>query len=396
VTADTESVQKKLPVVLHIAADYRCKHNPNGTTAILELIECTAPFAEHIVVSLRRTARPWKVSIKPGSDVAWEYSYFGLPLGICIGSTLKLAARTLRKHVDNDLRRADIIHAHKLSCEAIVAQRCLSATQKLAISVRGSSDVKVARFHPVARALMRQALQRAQSVLWVSAWARAALEKIGLRPEPGAKSTLFPNTIAMTPHGDSCTTDRARSGHLHFCSIFRLDHYKLKGLPELLMALTHLRANGHDLQLDLIGGGGPPSARKVQSLINQSGLQGAVRMLGALPREQVRARLTQYDAMVLPSRNETFGLAYLEALSAGVPILFALHTGVDGYLDDGCGAIGAYPGSVASIEHALLTLVTENRSLKERARTYWNTSGKNYFSREQACERYLTHVLQAV
>ena len=41
-----------LPVVLHIAADYRCEHNPNGTTAIPELIECTNLFAEHIVVSL--------------------------------------------------------------------------------------------------------------------------------------------------------------------------------------------------------------------------------------------------------------------------------------------------------------------------------------------------------
>ncbi|MCW5640840.1 MAG: glycosyltransferase family 4 protein [Rhodoferax sp.] len=383
------------PVVLHIAADYRCAHNPNGTTAIPELLEYTAPFAEHVVVSLRRTANPWNVSIKRGSDVAWEYSYFGLPLGIFVGSALKLAARTLRKRAGDDLRRADIIHAHKLSCEAIVAQRCLSANQKLVISVRGSSDVKIAKFHPIARVLMRQALLRAQSVLWVSAWAKGALEKLRLRPAAHAIDALFPNTIGIAPQPNAFTTNRAPAGPLHFCSIFRLDHYKLKGLPELLTALMHLRANGHDLRLDLIGGGTPPCARQIQQLINQRGLQLAVRMLGAMPREQVRIRLAQYDAMVLPSRNETFGLAYLEALSSGLPILFTLNTGIDGYLDDSCGAVGAHSGSVTSIEHALLKLVTENRSLKEKAHTYWNNAGRSYFSREQACERYLTHVLQA-
>ena len=327
--------------------------------------------------------------------MAWEYSYFGLPLGICIGSTLKLAARTLRQHAGGDLQRADIIHAHKLSCEAIVAQRCLTGNQKLTVSIRGSSDVKIARFHPIARALMREALQQAKSVLWVSAWARASLEKLGLRCGSRSKSTLFPNTITMTPLDDQCAADQAHSGPIRLCSIFRLEHYKLKGLPELLAALAQLRASGHDLRLELIGGGTPLRAQQIQSLIDRLGLQKAVRMLGALPREQVRAALPMYDAMVLPSRNETFGLAYLEALSAGVPVLYAFGTGIDGYLDDNCGAIGAHPGSVESIEQAILTLVTENRLLKENARTYWSTTGKDYFSRERACERYLTYVLHA-
>lgn len=381
-----------LPVVLHLAADYKCAHNPNGTTAIPELVDCTQHLARHIVVSLRRTANPFKVSIRRGKDVAWEYSYFGFPFGIFIGSCLALAARTLMRHAGEDLRQADILHAHKLSCEALIARRCLRDAQHLAVSIRGSSDVKVARFHPLARLLMRQALQRAGSVLWVSAWARKPLELMGLRCRADVRDTLFPNMVTPVPQGSS-NRRQEHEGPARLCSIFRLDHYKLKGLPALLTALAGARAAGHDLHLDIVGGGQPDSVRKIQALLARHNLGNCTRLLGARPRDEVRRLLEDYDGMVLPSRNETFGLAYLEALSAGVPVLYALGTGIDGYLPQKCGAIGVPAGSVEAIQSGLVTIALEHARMRAEAATYWASTGNQFFSRDLVRQRYAQHVL---
>lgn len=383
-----------LPVVLHIAADYRCAHNPNGTSAIPELVECTREFAQHIVVSIRRTANPFKTSLRKGSDVDWELTYFGLPFGIGIGSSLRMAAFWLMHKANVDLQRANIMHAHKLSCEAVLAMHCLRPGQRLVVSIRGSSDVKVARFHPWARHLMHKALHRARSVLWVSAWAQTAFAGMGLQCRADANVTLFPNTVEAVPATVTSRRERPANGPINLCTIFRLDHFKLKGLPGLLQAVAAARRSGCDIQLDIIGGGTATALGKINRLIKMLQLTGIVNLLGALPRTEVRERIMQYDAMVLPSRNETFGLAYLEALSAGVPVLYSLGTGIDGYLPTDCGAVGVVANSVSSITDGLVRIASERIRLQAQALDYWRTTGNTQFSRASVLQRYRQFVLE--
>ena len=51
------------------------------------------------------------------------------------------------------------------------------------------------------------------------------------------------------------------------------------------------------------------------------GLGDSLRLLGALPDDEVRALYTQADAFVFPSRYEGFGLTPLEAMACGVPVV---------------------------------------------------------------------------
>ena len=37
------------------------------------------------------------------------------------------------------------------------------------------------------------------------------------------------------------------------------------------------------------------------------------------------------DMFVMPSKNETFGLVYIEALLQGLPILYAKNEGIEGF-----------------------------------------------------------------
>jgi glycosyltransferase involved in cell wall biosynthesis len=79
---------------------------------------------------------------------------------------------------------------------------------------------------------------------------------------------------------------------------------RLKGLPVVLDALS---AVGPGVRLEVITAGAAPE-----------GLPSHVDWLGPQPRQEVLRRLRRADIHVFPSRTESFGVAALEAMAAGV------------------------------------------------------------------------------
>jgi glycosyltransferase involved in cell wall biosynthesis len=94
-----------------------------------------------------------------------------------------------------------------------------------------------------------------------------------------------------------------------------------KGHDVLLEALGALR----DLHWSLVCAGPEDSERDFAGLVRRrvvaSGLDGRVRMLGALTPEAVAAVYGAADLLVLPSRAEPYGMVVTEALARGVPVL---------------------------------------------------------------------------
>lgn len=68
--------------------------------------------------------------------------------------------------------------------------------------------------------------------------------------------------------------------------------------------------------------------------------------------------------MALPGRNETFGMVYVEALFAGIPVLHGRDTGIDGYLDGFDFGRGVDPDDIDAIAAALLDLAERNVALR--------------------------------
>jgi glycosyltransferase involved in cell wall biosynthesis len=56
-------------------------------------------------------------------------------------------------------------------------------------------------------------------------------------------------------------------------------------------------------------------------------VEGTLRLLGSVPRDQMAAQYEWADVCVLPSVSDTFGLVILEALSHGVPVITTPNTG---------------------------------------------------------------------
>lgn len=113
------------------------------------------------------------------------------------------------------------------------------------------------------------------------------------------------------------------------------DGDKLKSYALLAEALGRLQGNGIDnWHLTVIGDG--PARQKVEHLFADNELQSRqVSFVGLKPPEQAKGILANSDLFVWPAINEAFGMALLEAQSAGLPVLAGDTGGVSGIVSSG-------------------------------------------------------------
>jgi N-acetyl-alpha-D-glucosaminyl L-malate synthase BshA len=81
----------------------------------------------------------------------------------------------------------------------------------------------------------------------------------------------------------------------------------------------------------LIGEG--PEVATARERVTQYHIQDDVVFLGN--QDSVETVLPVGDLLLLPSEHESFGLAALEALACGVPVIGTEHTGIPEVVDDG-------------------------------------------------------------
>lgn len=73
------------------------------------------------------------------------------------------------------------------------------------------------------------------------------------------------------------------------------------------------------LQLYIIGNGS--EKQKLQKLVEKLQVKDQIQLLGHKSKQEIVTLLQQSDIFVLPSQSETFGVAYIEALACGLPII---------------------------------------------------------------------------
>lgn len=95
---------------------------------------------------------------------------------------------------------------------------------------------------------------------------------------------------------------------------------EIKGQDILIRALGILRREGiTDITAEFIGAG--DGLADLEALAHSEGVEAQVSFAGSLSRKDTYSRLSGYDLMVHPSRIEGFGLAVIEGMAAGLPVV---------------------------------------------------------------------------
>lgn len=110
------------------------------------------------------------------------------------------------------------------------------------------------------------------------------------------------------------------SEHPYVCFLGRIDIFQ-KGLDLLLSSWKAVATKYPDIRLIIIGEGTAIDHQKIKQMINDFGLQKSVELVGRKGEEEKLALLRNAMVVVFPSRFETFGIAALESLALGKPVI---------------------------------------------------------------------------
>ncbi|HET8971204.1 MAG TPA: glycosyltransferase family 4 protein [Candidatus Nanopelagicales bacterium] len=225
---------------------------------------------------------------------------------------------------------ADAVHVHG----GVVSPFAYPAAQLAA----GLGLPTVATIHGVWGPLMGPVAGLADRLAHWSAWRVlvTAVSEAAAGPiraaAPGLAVRILPNGIDAAawavPH------QPAAAGTVRLLAVMRLAPRK-RGVP-LLRAFARAAARvGRERRLELTVVGEGPARPLLAGYADRLGVADRVRFTGRVGPAQVREELARADAFVAPGRRESFGIAALEARTAGVPVIALEGTGVTSFVQDG-------------------------------------------------------------
>lgn len=201
--------------------------------------------------------------------------------------------------------------------------------------------------------------RRADAVITCSASMRA--EVAGLFDLDPADVTVLHNGI--DPRGWDERADRPADAAPSLVSFGRLEWEK--GVQDLIAALPAVRRAHPGTTLTVAGSGS--CAGWLADRARAARVKRAVRLVGRVDDDALRALLASADAAVLPSRYEPFGIVALEAAAAGAPLVASNAGGLGEVVLDGTTGLSFTPGDVAGLASAVIRCLDDRAGARRRA-----------------------------
>lgn len=249
----------------------------------------------------------------------------------------------------------DVIHAHCSMWAGYAAMKLSDKLQIPYVITEHSSGLKLDmdQLSEQEREQVALTYKKAAKVICVS----SSLRKLVLpfRSEIEVVGNVVNDSLFQLPN------NRKTSEHFCFFSLCHMyqadDMIRSKGIDLLLQAWKQIEKEYPQATLT-IGGDGDAYPLVVQ-WIKELGLEGRVFLTGALSREETAAKMQECDCFVLPSRFETFGVVYIEAMACGKPVIAVKGTGPDDIVTPESGIL-LEKQELQELIHAMRVMIREN------------------------------------
>lgn len=250
----------------------------------------------------------------------------------------------------------DVIHAH---CCVWAGYAAMRLSEKTGIPYIITEHATLFELHKdqISKAndqYIRQAFENAAKVICVS----RAFAKLISEYRTSDDIEVIGNVVDFEQFRPSEQETHDEMRFLTICYMNTRDQLEKKGIDILLKAWKNFSAN-HDAVKLIIGGGGY-AAQKAAEWCKEYGIEQSVEFVGQLRRERVVAQMKACDVFVLPSRYETFGVVYVEAMACGKPVIAAANGGPDDFVTDRNGIL-IPPGDTKCLQRALEEMYEQHR-----------------------------------
>lgn len=211
-------------------------------------------------------------------------------------------------------------------------------------------------------ALERWILERAHGIRSISRAIRDDIEWLYDLALPRDRTVIAPLGLG---NDDLAPVNPRREADVEILFVGRLEYRK--GIDVLLEAVPLVIRECPQVRFRIVGD---------DSIVSDDGMatyrqrfeagqgsrlpRGAVTFTGSLPDTDVRRAYESCDVFVAPSRYESFGLVFLEAMRAGRPVIGCDAGGMPEIIRDGQTGLLVPPGDAAALATAIVELVNDS------------------------------------
>lgn len=281
-------------------------------------------------------------------------------------STFYTSSWPLTAWLAKNVHQYDVVHIHALFSYAAIPAALFAARAGVPYVVRPLGTLNrwgMERRRPFLKrasfgTIERRILAGASAIHYTSEQERLEAERLGTF----APGFVIPLGVDMRAFD---TLPRARrfldaypdlAGRKIVLFLSRID--QKKGLDLLLPAFAALTLVHPDAALVIAGNGKERFAEDLRAMARALGIEDAITWSGFLTGEAKRAAFAMADVFVLPSYSENFGVAPVEAMAAGVPVIVSDQVAVSAHVQEsGCGLV--VPCEVERLAQALLQFFSD-------------------------------------
>ncbi len=281
---------------------------------------------------------------------SFQYDVFPTPMaGLDIAASIARVIRT---------ESLDVVHAHYVVPHVVAAAlaRLVSKDKHVrVVATLHGTDVTLVGKTTVYYELSQWALEQSDVVTAVSQWLGACAEKgFALNDSP----RIIYNFV-------DCARFRPGRRHIPRESfapegekiLLHVSNFRpVKRVRDVVGAFNMVRKKIPS-KLILIGDG--PERPRAEKLAKRLGIQSDVIFLGKYPNIEDFYNIA--DALILPSEYESFGMAALEAMASGIPVVGTLGSGLEEVVAHGKTGFLCPVGDVKALADALLLLFNDDK-----------------------------------
>ena len=268
--------------------------------------------------------------------------------------SLALATKMVEVARQQDL---DLLHVHYAipnAVSAILARQILAPQPMKVITTLHGTDITLIGQDPSYIETTRFGILESDAVTAVSEWLRAeTVDKLEIEKP----IDVIPNFIDTARYEEA----RVRRGPRRWAEADErlLVHVSnLRPVKRISDVVQVFHRVSQELPSRLLLVGDGPELARAEQLARELGIRDRIHFVGTVAL--VEDILVHCDLFLLPSESESFGLAALEALACGVPVLASDVGGLPEVVDDGVTGFLRPMGDIEAMTRAALQLLRDN------------------------------------
>ena len=268
--------------------------------------------------------------------------------------TLALASKQHEVAVQQKL---DVLHVHYAiphATTAYLARQMMGTGQRLkVITTLHGTDITLVGQEASFHAITKFSIERSDAVTAVSAYLRdETIRAFGCEQ---CRISVIPNFVNLEEYRPRDADHRDGLAPPDHKLVTHISNFReVKRVKDVVRVFARIR-RAMPATLLMIGDG--PERDDAEREARELEVAGDVRFLGRL--DTVAELLQQSDLFVLPTQSESFGLAALEAMACGVPVVGSRAGGLPEVVEDGVSGILEPPGSVEAMGRRAVELLRD-------------------------------------